>query len=272
MPNRFILLLVLSVLCLGANAAVLPPEKLLPKDTVLVVTVPDFVAARGMLTNSPLGRLWQDPALKPFKDKFIDKFTSDVITPLERSLGVQLSDYLGLAQGQATFALLPVIQPDHPGEHFAKIFLLDTKDHASQLRTNLADIRQKWAAAGKPMKSQKIREVDFTTLVMSSDDLSWNKILAKPKSADSGDDTSPPSTNKMEITFGQADSLLLVSDSVEAIEKVLSRQTGGLVPALEENPAFQADFVARLHGAPFYAWVNVKAAVDILTKAARRRR
>ena len=151
MPNRFILLLILCGFCLGARAAILPPEKLLPKDTVLLVTVPDSLAAWGILTNSPYGRLWQDPAVKAFKDKFIDKFGSDVITPLERSLGIELSAYKGLAQGQATFALLPIAKPDKPEDHFAKLFLLDTKDRAAQLRTNLADIRQKWAAAGKPM-------------------------------------------------------------------------------------------------------------------------
>lgn len=270
MRNRFILLLFLGGFCLGAPAAILPPEKLLPKDTVLLVTVPDSVTAWGVLTNTPYGRLWQDPALKPFKDKFIDKFTTNVLTPLERSLGVQLSAYQGLAQGQMTFALLPITQPDKPEDHFARLFLLDTKGRAAQLRTNLADIRQKWAAAGKPMQTRKIREIEFTTLMISPDDLSWDKILARPKitgidavTAGAG----PPSTNKVEITFGQIDSLLLVSDSTQVIEKVLSRQTGGLLPALEEDPAFQADFAARLRGAPFYAWVNIKASVDIMTKA-----
>jgi len=267
MPNRFILLLILCGFCLGARAAILPPEKLLPKDTVLLVTVPDSLAAWGILTNSPYGRLWQDPAVKAFKDKFIDKFGSDVITPLERSLGIELSAYKGLAQSQATFALLPIAQPDKSEDHFAKLFLLDTKDRAAQLRTNLADIRQKWASAGKPMKTRSIREVEFTTLILSSGELSWDKILSKPNRAVAEDDTAgKASTNKVEITFGQTGSLLLVSDSIQAIEKVLSRQAGGLLPALEEQPAFQADFAARLRGAPFYAWINVKDSIDILTK------
>jgi hypothetical protein len=268
MPKRLLLLLVLGGFCLDASAAILPPEKLLPKDTALLVTVPDSLAAWGILTNSPFGRLWRDPVVKAFKDKFTDKFGSSVITPLERSLGVQLSAYSGLAQGQATFALLPISQPDKPEDHFAKIFLLDTKDRAAQLRTNLADIRQKWAAASKPMKTRKIHEVEFTTLIISSDELSWDKILARPKSAGAEEDIAgKASTNKVEITFGQAGSLLLVSDSILAIEKVLSRQEGGLVPALEEQPAFQADFAARLRGAPFYAWINVKDSIDLLIKA-----
>jgi hypothetical protein len=267
MPNRFILLLILGGFCMGARAAVLPPEKLLPKDTALLVTVPDSLRAWGILTNSPYGRLWQDPAVKAFKDKLTDKFGSDVITPLERSLGIQLSAYNGLAQGQATFAFLPITQPDKPEDHFAKLFLLDTKDRAAQLRTNLADIRQKWAAAGKPMKTRNIRDVEFTTLILSSEELSWNKILSKPNRAPAEDDiVGKASTNKVEITFGQAGSLLLVSDSIQAIEKVLSIQAGGLLPALEEQPAFQADFAARLRGAPFYVWINVRDSIDLLTK------
>jgi hypothetical protein len=268
MPNRFLLLLVLGGFCWGARAAVLPPEKLLPRDTALLVTVPDSLAAWAILTNSSYGRLWQDPAVKAFKDKFIDKFTTNVITPLERNLGVQLSAYSGLAQGQATFAFLPIVQPDKPEDHFAKIFLLDTKSRAAQLRTNLADIRQKWAAAGKPMKTRKIRDVDFTTLIFSPEELSWDKLVAKPKGAGAEDDIAArASTNKVEITFGQADSLLLVSDSIQAIEKILSRQAGGLLPALEEQPAFQADFAARLRAAPLYAWINVKDSIDLMAKA-----
>jgi hypothetical protein len=265
----FILILLLGGWCLGARAAILPPEKLLPKDTALLVTVPDSRIAWGILTNCPYGRLWQDPAVKAFKDKFMAKFDSDVITPLGRSLGVDFSAYSGLAQGQATFALLPIDHPDKPEDHFAKIFLLDTKDRAAQLRTNLADIKQKWATAGKPMKTRKIREIDFTTFILSSDELSWDKILAKPKSPVTEEEASgKASTNKVEITFGQADSLLLVSDSIQAVEKVLSRQTGGLLPPLEEQPAFQVDFAARLRGAPFYVWVNVKDSIDLLSKAA----
>jgi hypothetical protein len=267
MPNRLLLLFLLCGFWPGAPAAVLPPEKLLPKDTALLVTVPDSLRAWGILTNSPYGRLWQDPAVKAFKDKFTSKFDNDVITPLEHSLGIELSAYNGLTQGQATFALLPIAQPDKPENHFAKLFLLDTKDRAAQLQTNLADIRQKWAAAGKPMKTRKIRDVEFTTLILSPGELSWDKILSKTNRAAAEDDTAgKASTNKVEITFGQAGSLLLVSDSIQAIEKVLSRQAGGLLPALEEQPAFQADFAARLRGAPFYAWINVRDSIDLLTK------
>jgi hypothetical protein len=58
---RFLLAPALAV-CLGAAAAVPPPEKLLPKDTVLVVTAPDWAKARLFWSNAPYARLWEDPS------------------------------------------------------------------------------------------------------------------------------------------------------------------------------------------------------------------
>ncbi|MGA2557945.1 MAG: hypothetical protein ABSG04_16870, partial [Verrucomicrobiota bacterium] len=110
-----------------AGAEELPAQKLLPKDTVMVVAVPDAPKALGVLTNSDFGRLWRDPALKAFKDKFLGKLQSSAVTPLERQLGIRFADYQGLAQGQFTFAILPVDHSSNPEEHFAAVVLLDAR-------------------------------------------------------------------------------------------------------------------------------------------------
>jgi hypothetical protein len=264
---RSLVPLALAGFCLRSGAAVSPAEKLLPKDTVLVLTAPDWAKARFFWTNTPYARLWQDPSLKPFKDKFLDNFTNSVIKPLEQNLGIKFSDYDGLAQGQVTFALVQVTPKDKSDSHLAGILLMDTKDHAGQLKTSLAQVFKKWADAGKPMKPQKIRETDFTTLILSPDDLSLKKIFPGVKPAEPPDDsaTKPPSRN-LELTVGQSDSLLLISDSIDAIDKVLSRQAGGMVPPLEESPAFQADYGPRLRGSPFYLWLSAKSLVEMITK------
>lgn len=269
MLNRFVLPALLAAgFAMVAGGTVLPPEQLLPKDTVLVVTAPDCPAAWSVITNLPYGRLWNDPQLKPFKDKFIDKFTTEVITPMERTLSAHVSDYRNLARGQATFAMMPVNQPDKPNLHFGFVLILDTKDQAGLLRTNLSEIKKKWADAGKPMRSARIRETDFSTLIISPEDLSWDKILAKPKAPSAPEEPARVNTNKVELTVGQVDTLLVISDSTKAIEKVLSRQSGGLIAPLAEEPSFQSDYAARLHDSPFYAWVNFKAVVENATKAA----
>ena len=266
--SRFLWPLGVGALCLQADADVLPPEQLLPKDTVFVVTAPDAAKAKQFWASSSYAKLWQDPSLKPFKDKFLDKFTDTVIKPIEQNLGIKFSDYEGLAQGQVTFASILVTPKDQTESHLAKILLIDTKDHAAQSKTLLVQAIKKWTDAGKPVKSQKIRDADFSTLILSQDDLSLKKIFPGFKAIDSTEDAADKSAPKhMELTFGQSDSLLLVSDSPEAIEKVLSRQAGGMVPALQDLPAFQADYGARLRGSPVYLWLSAKSLVDMISKA-----
>jgi hypothetical protein len=260
--------LVVAAFGLRASGAVPPPEKLLPKDTMLVVTAPDWGKAVSFWKGAPYSRLWQDPALKPFKDKFVDKFTTAVVQPLEQNWGIHFSDYAGLAQGQVTYALVPIVSKVNPDKRFSLILLVDTKDHAGQLKANLAQIFKKWADAGKPMKTQKIRETDFTTLMVAPDDLSLNKIFPSAAPADPADaPADKPAVKNVEVTLGQSDSLLLISDSIEAIDKVLGRQAEGMSPPLEDSTAFQADYRARLRESPFYAWLNVKALIDLVSKA-----
>jgi hypothetical protein len=264
--NRLLLSLALAALSGRAFAAVPPPQKLLPKDALLVVTAPDWSKACIFMTNAPYARLWRDPAMKPFADKFIDKLTSTAIKPAEQSLGLKFSDYQGLFQGQVTFALLPITPKDNTESHLAGLLLVDVKDHADQLKTNLAQISKKWADAGKPAKSQKIRELDFTTLMISSDDLSAGKIFPTNTPPPSDDAAAKPQSKTFPLTLGQSGSLLLVSDSAEAIDKVLSLQAGGLVPPLEDSPAFQADYAARLRESPAYVWLNVNGLISLLIK------
>src|SRR4029077_4842503 len=66
------------------GAAIPPPEKLLPDDTLIMVTAPDFARLRQIWNPSPQTRLWNDPAMKPFKDKFLARLNEELLQPLER--------------------------------------------------------------------------------------------------------------------------------------------------------------------------------------------
>jgi hypothetical protein len=251
---------------------------LLPSTTVLLVTVPDGARAWGLATNVALARLWRDPAMKAFTDKFDDRLLTAGVGPLEQQLGVKFADYAGLARGQITLALIPVEHPDDPakenaGGSYAAVLLLDADDRSSQLTTNLAALKKKWIDAGKTLKTEKIRDTDFTTFITTSDDLSMQKLLPNFSGTNDqsdalpgglkipGDSAAKTPPDKVELTFGQSGSLLIVSQSREVIEKILARQAGGLIPALEEQPAFQADYAARLQGSPMFGWANLKALV-----------
>ena len=59
---------------------------MLPDDTLILLTAPDFVKLRQIWQRSPRNRLWNDPAMKPLKDKFLSRWQEEVIKPLEQDL------------------------------------------------------------------------------------------------------------------------------------------------------------------------------------------
>jgi hypothetical protein len=264
--RRTIISVFFAALCsiaLNAAAAIPPAEKLLPDDTLIVVGTPDFSVLREVYKTSPQTRLLNDPAMKPIKDKFISKFREEFVQPLERELGVKFDDFASLPQGQATFAITQNGWQGSADQPPAALFLLDVKEKSSQLKTNLADLRRKWVDAGKTIKTEKIRDLEFTSYMLSEKEVpqTLKKILA-PGSGDSAGD-SATNAPKSELVIGQFESLLIAGNSAKAVEKVVAHLTGGSAPALADVPAFEANRLALFRDAPLYGWVNAKAFLDL---------
>ena len=85
-------------------AATPPPEKLLPADTVAVFTIPDYTKASASWKQLPASVLWADASMKPFKDKFMAKFQSDLVEPMvSHVLVAWFSAWISIAEfGEST--------------------------------------------------------------------------------------------------------------------------------------------------------------------------
>lgn len=268
-PHFSLPLLLLLVLSLPAGAApVPPPEKLLPNDTLAVFTMPDSAKARTAFGGSAGIQLWRDPSMKPFVDKLAGKIQEEFVQPLERELGIKFADYADLAQGQFTLAVSQNGWQGKEEQLPAWLLLVDAGDKSSQLKTNLADLRKKWTDAGRKMKTDKIRDLEFTTLLVSGDDLgkTLEKSLggAKDKPAPDGEEKKPARIS--EVIVGQSDSLFIAGSDAKAIEKVLIRQSGGTVPGLVEQPAFDAAYQSRFRTALAYGWIHFKPLTEVMTR------
>jgi len=263
--RRFAVFSFLVTLAINASAAVPPVEKLLPDDTLVMVTTPDFTKARQQYRSSAQTQLWDDPAMKPFKEKFMAKLDETLIQPLEKDLGVKFEDYTNLAQGQITFALTQNGWPAADGSKPGILFLLDTKDQSGQLKKNLADLRKKLVDAGKTVRTEKVRNVDFAVVPISEKDMP--KSLKKFSGPDRETDSEETNTNapKYEIWVGQSDSLLIVGTAAKPIEKVLVHATGGEMPSLGDLASYEANRLSLFRDAPFYGWANSKALLDVLS-------
>ena len=205
--------------------------------------------------------------MKPFTDKFMDKFTATVIKPVEQNLGIKFSDYQGLSQGQVTYALLPVTPKDNYREPFGRRLAGGCQRPCRPVEDQPGPNHQKM---GRRRQTGQIPENSRSWILPPSSSppttFPWSKIFPATTPPPPDDTAAKPQPKTFQLTLGQSDSLLLVSDSTEAIDKVLSLQAGGLVPPLEDSPAFQADYAARLRESPAYVWLNVNALMTLLTK------
>ena len=277
--TRFAFLATITAATLSAGAAipVPPPEKLLPDDTLVVITAPDIGKIRELYKNSPQTQLWNDPSLKTFKDKFLAKWKDEFVDPLERELNIRLDDYLSLPKGQVTFVITKNDWLTKEDEEPGMLLLIDTKEKGSQLKTNLTNLRKNWVESGKALKTEKIRDYEFSVLSISSNDMP--KTLRKffpssPETQELGEDgnvkKTPPS--KSELVVGSAESLLILGNSLKSAEKIVARLTGGSIPALADLAAYQENHNALFRDAPVYGWVNIKAFVEAFTRKASEKK
>jgi hypothetical protein len=242
-------------------AAVPSAEKLLPDDTLFVITTPDFPRLRATFDQLPLARLWDDPLLKPFRDNFVSKWTNDIVKPLERDLNMDIGEYADLAQGQLTVALTRGGQGSD-GKSRDLIVLVDTKDKGSQLNSKLALLRKKWIERDKIVRTEKIRDAEFLLVSLATNDAprTFKQFFPHaPEVQELGSATEPQKPPpKAELVIGHVDSLLIVSSSLKAAEKIVAHLTGSGAPALGDLAAYQTHQVALFRDAPLYAWLNVK--------------
>jgi hypothetical protein len=265
---------VVSALILTA-AEVPSPPNLLPDDTMVVITVPSMAKARTAYAQSPQIQLWNDPAMKPFREKFTTKLKTDVLEPLEKELNIKFADYEELAQGQLTLALVRNGWTGGTNPEPALIVLLDSGSKAEQLTKNLTDLRKKWSESGKQTRVEKIRDIEFSVLSLSADDLSapFKNVFGgsdSDKEDNETDTDEPPKPAKKEDLFiGQSGSVLILGDNLKVIEKVLAKLAGGQVPALAEQSGFETANRKLFREAVAYGWVDAKGFIDALIAQAK---
>jgi hypothetical protein len=282
--NRFVnqlaalsLLVLMAAPCVAATNSAPAAEQLLPDDTLLMFTIPDCGKAREVWGKLPMAQLWSDPVMKPARDKFTARMQEELLTPLERDLGIKVNDYLSLARGQLTMAL--TLNGWDGGENGrpGALLIVDTRDKQPQLDKFLADFRKKWTDAGKSLQTEKIRELEFFSVTISSNDVpnSLRKLLPGPsqvREIGDGKDAPPKEGDgQVRITFGRAGALFIAGNTLAPIERVVAKLGGSPAPVLADVDHFQACQGALFREANAFGWMNAKQLVAPLTKVSEKR-
>ena len=250
------------------RAAIPPAENLLPSDTLFLLTIPDCAALRTAAHQSPQWLFWSDPAMKPFHDKFTAKFEQTLVAPLEQSLGLKLADFADLPQVQLTFA---VTRNDWTGGGDplpGVVMLLDTREKSGLLKTNLDALKKKWADDGRPIRTEDVRGISFSVVTISTNNVPALAGLWPRRQPVQELGVAPKPDRPTELAVGQFESLLIVGNSVKAVEPVAAHLSGSLLPALNDDAVFAADKLSQFRDAPlYYGWLNAKNFFYVLAHA-----
>jgi len=271
-------LIIVAALCVAAcvQAAVPPAEKILPDDTLVMLTVPNMAKTREITKKSPMTQMWNDTAMKPFREKFMAKLREELVGPLERELGIKLDDYVNLAQGQLTLALTANGWDGGKGQKPGVLLLLDARDKQGDLEKALKDFRKKWTDSGKTVRIEKVRELEFMALTLTTNDIpnALRRLLPGPSNVrELGDEEEKPSEDdgKMQIIIGQVESLFIVGNEVKPIDRIVGQLTGGSAPVLADVAQFQSCQPVFFREAQSFGWVNAKVLVEALTKISEKK-
>ncbi len=219
-------------------------------------TVPDYSTLSTTWHRSPQYLLWEDPAMKPFHDDFMAKWNTKFIAPLEQNLGIKISDYFSMLQGQFTLAITQNGWDGSDNTSPAMLLLLDARDKSDLLASNLASLKQQWKDSGKPVRTITLQDIKFSVVSFPSN-APFASAMAKGAN-------STPSSNTLYI--GQFKSLLIAGTSMKAVEGVAAHLNGGANPSLGQNAQFASDQLSQFHNAPlYYGWFNAKTFFSILS-------
>lgn len=94
-------------------------EKLLPKETLIFVTIPDVSQSKAEWDKSTGGAMFRDAELKPFLDD-LKKKLSELSEQVQGELGVSIDDLLKLPQGEVTFAVM-----EQPARKVSAVLMVD---------------------------------------------------------------------------------------------------------------------------------------------------
>jgi hypothetical protein len=241
----------------SVSAAIPSAENLLPSDTLAMFTVPDYSTLSASWHRSPQYLLWEDPAMKPFHDDFMAKWNTKFMAPLEQSLGIKVSDYFSMLQGQFTLAITQNGWDGSDGTSPAMLLLLDAKDKSDLLASNLADLKQQWKNSGKPVRTVTIQDIKFSVVSFPSNaPMPFASAMAKGANGTSSSNT---------LYIGQFKSLLIAGTTMKAVEGVAAHLNGGANPTLVQNAQFASDQLSQFHNAPlYYGWFNAKTFFSVL--------
>ena len=192
-----------------ADAKHAPATKLLPKQTVLYVSVPDTTNFVEKFKETALGRMSEDPQLKPIVKDLYGSVAA-AMTQVEEEVGLSLDNLLSLPQGELTLAL--TVPTEGP---MAVVLLLDVGEQMPAMQKLLDRGLQVAQERGATKSEETIHETEVHIL-------------------------QPEGRQNRQIMYFQKEGSLVIGSNKEVMSSILEFWKEGQEEALRNNQEFSA--------------------------------
>jgi hypothetical protein len=190
-------------------------DKLFPFETMSYVAVPDPEEFRSRWERTELGRLLQDPAMKPFRDDLRQQIDRDLLQA-EVRIGVTWQDIEGIAGGEMAMGM---VMPPRENASAAVLSLVDVSGKDQHVERLSALIAQNFQQRGGLRTEKKL---DAHTIVHWDFPATRQRPVAR------------------QAYFCLHDHWFVATDDVDVLGNVLARINDHANNALVELPAYQS--------------------------------
>lgn len=235
--------LVLSGLSIAApqTRAAAPPENVLPDSTFLFVKINNAANLRESFQQSQFGQLWNDSALKPWRDSISERL-DDSSKSLKEKVGVTITELIELPQGAVSMALIAKDDPKVPA---TLVLSMDVGKNAEKAADVLNKATKQAEEKGNKAETQEFKGLTLHVVHMEKKD----------------DKPQPP------LVWTQNKSVFTITTDVDELKKLIE-SADGRTESLASTESY-AQAVKKFGGEPQIVWyIDVNRFLKLMTKAA----
>lgn len=202
-------LLGLTGLPARATAAA-PPERMLPENTIFFAKMVDAKAFRKAFEASQYGRLFNDPALKDFREELMRR-VEDAAKPFKEAVGLTVAELLELPQGPLALA---AVGRDDPKLPVAGILIADAGENEKKMLDLLTRAAKQGESSGFKASTETFNSLTIHILQPPAPEEKGDKK--------EGDKSVPPPP----IVWTNSGSLFLIGSDLELVKDVAAHRDG----------------------------------------------
>jgi len=202
------------LLVVAQGRAATPPEKMLPDSTVAFVKINNAAALREAFSKSQFGQLWNDPAVKVWKDDVMER-VDDASKTLKEKVGVTYLELIELPQGPTAIAFL---KQDNPQIPIVLMVIADAGKNTKTMNDVLTKATKQGEVNGAKLTTETFRGVTIHVIQPPKEEPAKDKDKAKDDKKN--DQPEPP------IVWSSQESMFYISSDVAAMKDLIAHEQG----------------------------------------------